>query len=89
MTKETVSFRIQEGLKERVDEYREVNDLSQADAYRELVRKGLEADAIEHQFEQVNERLEDLEEQESRLDELERKLETERQKGLVDYLLGR
>jgi len=61
--KETVSFRVGKSLSDRVAEFRRQHDMSESDAYRELVRRGLEYEEMEQRFEHMNSRLDNLEQQ--------------------------
>jgi hypothetical protein len=70
--KSVVSIRISNDIEKRVEEYREEQDISEADAYRELVRRGLEASDLEEQIREINEKLQHIETEAEREGILER-----------------
>lgn len=73
--KRTVSFRVTEETHKAAVQFRNEHGMSDSDAYRELVRRGLAYEETEKRFNEVNERLEAVEE----------KLEAEQQ-GLLSRL---
>lgn len=72
--KESFGFRANHQLADSIKSYTEENDLSQSDALRELVRKGLRVDEMEQRQEELEDRIEALENQQGQ--------------GLVSRLLG-
>lgn len=65
--KESFGFRANSKLSEKIRSYTEENDLSQSDALRELVNKGLRVDAMEKRQEELEKRVEQLEQESSGL----------------------
>ena len=59
--KNSVSFRIGQRQEQEVEQYRSKHSMSESDAYRELVDKGLRYDELEKQFQEINERLDEIE----------------------------
>lgn len=64
-SKVSVAFRVNQQLKERIDRYASSNDMSQSDALRRLVREGLEAEKLREELDEVEARVERLEEEQS------------------------
>jgi hypothetical protein len=63
--KRQFGFRVKQPLADDIISYKEANNLSQSDALRELVSKGLRADKIEEQLQEHQERIERLEAQQT------------------------
>ena len=61
--KKTIAFRVPEPLRERINEFADENNMSQSDTLRELVRTGLDAEEIKENVEQLEARVEELEQQ--------------------------
>lgn len=59
--KNSVSFRIPQRQEQEVEQYRSKYSMSESDAYRELVDKGLRYDELEKQFQEINKRLNRIE----------------------------
>jgi hypothetical protein len=64
--KQSFGFRANAKLAESIESYTEENNLSQSDALRELVEKGLRVDRMEKRQEELEERVEQLEAAQSR-----------------------
>ena len=62
-SKKTIAFRVPEPLRERINEFADENNMSQSDTLRELVRTGLDAEEIKENVEQLEARVEELEQQ--------------------------
>ena len=56
-----VSIRLGEDTQQEVEEYKQVNDMSNSEAYRDLVRRGLDADEIQDHLDRIDERLDRIE----------------------------
>lgn len=56
-SKSVVSVRIGDDMKKEVEKYRVDRDMSQADAFRELVRTGLEAEELGERLDRMENRL--------------------------------
>ena len=65
MSKQQFGFRADDQLAESIKSYKQANNLSQSVALRRLVQKGLRADEIENQVEELRERVEQLEQEQS------------------------
>lgn len=59
--KNSVSFRIPQRQEQEVEQFRSKHSMSESDAYRELVDKGLQYDELEKQFQEINKRLNRIE----------------------------
>ena len=70
--KSVVSIRVENTVQERVETYQEENDLSEADAYRELIRRGLEASDCEERIKEIDERIQHIETQTERTSIIDR-----------------
>ena len=55
-------FRAAEPLSQRIEQFADENDMSQSDALRRLVRSGLEAEKLRDDLDQLEQRVERLEE---------------------------
>lgn len=80
--KKSVSFRVSRELYDSVERYRESMNMSQSDAYRELVRAGIASKRQEEEIEQLRSDLN------NRINELERDLRQEQDKGLLERLFN-
>ena len=70
--KVSLAFRAPHPMKEAVTDYSDKHDMSQSDALRQLVREGLEAEELREELQEVECRVQRLEE------------ETEADPGLLD-----
>ena len=61
--KEAYGFRAPEPLSNQIEEFADVNNMSQSDALRTLVRSGLEAEEIREEMSELEQRVEQLESQ--------------------------
>lgn len=71
-SKSVVSIRIGNDTQKRVEAFEEEKDISEADAYRELIRRGLEASDCEEHIREINKKLEDIDTQAERKSILDR-----------------
>ena len=60
-----VSIRLGEDTQREVESYKEANDMSNAEAYRDLVRRGLDADEIQDHLDRIDERLDRIEQKQN------------------------
>ncbi|MFY4815498.1 hypothetical protein ACOJIV_22785 [Haloarcula sp. AONF1] len=61
-----MSIRVGNDIQKRVEQYQEEKDISEADAYRQLIERGLDASDCEEQIREINEKLQDIETQAER-----------------------
>ena len=59
-SKPVVSVRLNEDMKKEVEKYRVDKDMSQADAFRELVRKGLKSEELDERLARMEDRLNEM-----------------------------
>ncbi|AFD04021.1 ORF10 [Halorubrum pleomorphic virus 6] len=64
------AFRTPEPLTQRIEEFANENQMSQSDALRTLVRSGLEAEEIREEMNELEQRVEQLEQQRGLLSRL-------------------
>ena len=60
-----VSIRLGEDTQKEVEQYQQANDMSNAEAYRDLVRRGLDADEIQDHLDRIDDRLDRIEAKQS------------------------
>lgn len=59
-SKEVVSVRMGDDMKKQVEKYRVEKDMSQADAFRELLRKGLESEEVGERLDRIDKTLDSM-----------------------------
>ena len=64
-SRSVVSIRLGDDTQAEVEQYGQERELSNAEAYRNLVRRGLDADEIENHLDRIDERLDRIEAKQS------------------------
>jgi peptidoglycan hydrolase CwlO-like protein len=91
MKKETISVRVEKPLRRDIDEFREENKISEADAVRYLLARGLEYQELEERVESLEKNIDRLQgqidQQSQIIKEQQEELKECREKSLWDFLL--
>lgn len=81
MAKTVKSVRVTGEIEKRVKQYSIENDISEADAYRELIKRGLESSDCQEHLQEIYQRLDMLESVDHGLEQLEERVDEINQKS--------